>query len=375
MRRLVLRICIVVLIAGVANAASQTSIRSVKLDRVSLNLAAGEVLTLTVDFARSGTTSILVVDRDGYSVRTLAKAHPVNAGTLSLAWDGRDDNGVIVADEAYSFKIDWRSAGQRDTYFPADIPQPMNAIAGRSYDRRTATLSYTLPKPSRVHIQAGTAVLDPKTKQLAGPVMKTIVNREPRAAGSIAEHWTGSDESSAIYIPDLQDFVVAIAATPLPENSVITFGNRKRRFVETLSTRRGASLLSPRAHHQHHAALRTEDDVSPSLSINPLNAAFSSADRQWIVRGQRALQLRLSVEGPTAASFRTHPSTLQVFIDGRKVAGASPKRRDRVTVPLANQRGLHRVSVNWCSEWGPVAANTIQVRVEAAQSVAAGGTR
>ncbi|MEK6373629.1 MAG: FlgD immunoglobulin-like domain containing protein [Acidobacteriota bacterium] len=350
-------------------------IRSAKVDRSSLNVAAHEVVTFTVDFAQPGVASVGVVDRDGYVVRTLAKAQPVSAGPVSFGWDARDDSGEFVADEAYSFKVDWRGTGGTDSYFPADAQVPMTTIDARSYDRRTATLSYTLPRPSRVHVQAGTAVLDPKTKELVGPVMKTIVNREPRVAGAIAEHWSGFDESGAIFIPDLENFVVAIAASPLPENSVSTFGNRKHAFVETLAARRGPSLLTRRDHGEHHAGLTTVDDTSPQLIIEPLNAIWSAADRTWILTGKDALRLRLSVKGPTAAAFRAQPAKIFRFVDGRQIATASPTTKDGViAVPLDARGGVRRVSVNWRSEWGPLAANTIQIRVVAGET-AAGGTR
>lgn len=348
-------------------------IRSAKVDRPSLNMAAREVVTFTIDFAKPGVASVRVVDRDGYVVRTLAKAQPIAAGPVSFGWDARDDSGEFVADEAYSFKVDWRGTDGADGYFPADAPAAMTAIDARSYDRRTATLSYTLPQPSRVHVQAGTAVLDPKTKELVGPVMKTIVNREPRVAGAIAEHWSGYDESGAIFIPDLENFVVAIAASPLPENSVSTFGNRKRAFVETLATRRGPSLLTRREHAEHHVGLATADDTSPQLVIEPLNAIWSAADHTWTLSGKDALRLRLSVKGPTAAAFRTQPATIFRFVDGHQIATASPTTKDGVIeVPLDARGGVRRVSVNWRSDWGPLAANTIQVRVGAGETVAEG---
>jgi hypothetical protein len=374
MRRSIPWFLVTVFAIGVAHAASQRCIGSVKLDRASLNLVAHEVLTITVNFAKAGTASVLVVDRDGYAVRSLAKLQPVRGGPISFGWDGRDDHGQLVADEAYSLKIDWRGRGASDTYFPGNAPATMSTIPVRAYDRRTATLSYTLPQPSRVHIQAGTAVLDPKTKQLIGPVMKTIVNREPRSVGAIAEHWSGYDESSKIFVPDLENFVVAIAASPLPENSVITFGNRERRFVDTLTSRRGDSLFTVHGGHEHHAGLPTEDDISPALRIAPVNAAWSATDHAWIVKPGRALQLRLSAEGPTAAAFRSHPATVELFVDGRRVGKPSKKTRDVVTLPLRYETGVHRVSVNWNSEWGPVAANTIQIRI-AGGDTAAGGSR
>jgi hypothetical protein len=317
-------------------------------------------MTITVDFARRGMASALVVDRDGFPVRTLAKSQPVS-GAVSFGWDGRDDAGEVVADEAYSVRVEWRSGGMSDVYFPADAPAKMQRVASSSYNRRSATLTYMLAGPSRVHIQAGTAALDTKTKQMIGPVMKTVVNREPRGAGAIAEHWSGFDESGAVFIPDLKDFVVAIAATPLPENSIITFGNARRHFVETIATRRGASLFTHRGHADHHGGLSTLDDVSPALTIQPLNAVWSPEGRVWIVRGS-ALRARLALAGPSSATFRRHPATIERFVDGRRLGEPTRKRGDIVEIPLDARNETQRVSINWNSDFGPVAANTIQVR-------------
>jgi hypothetical protein len=347
-------------------------IRSVNVDRQSLNVAAAESATVTIDFGQAGRASVVIVDRDGYPVRTLANAQPAS-GSVALHWDGRDDSGRLVADEAYSLKIDWRGPGGTDTYFPANAPAAMSAIEVRSYDRRAATLAYNLSRASRVHIQAGTAAVDPTTKKLVGPVMKTLVNREPRVSGTVAEHWNGYDESGGIFVPDLEDFVVAIAATPLPENSIVTFGNRQRRFVDTLSTRRGASLFTNRQHREHHFGLPTADDVSPALVIEPLNAAWSAADRAWIKSGTGALRLRLRLKGPTAAAFERHPATIERFVDGRAIGTPSRKTSAVVEVPVDASGSVRRVSINWNSDWGPVAANTIQVRVGGHERAAGGG--
>ena len=335
-------------------------IRAVKVDRQTLNVAARDTVTISALFSRPGRVSIVVIDRDGYPVRTLAKEQSVK-DSFNVGWDGRADAGEFVADEAYSLKIDWKGSGKAETYFPANTPQPITAIEPRAYSRRSATLSYVLPQPSRVHIQAGTAAVDPITEKPTGPVMKTVVNREPRIGGAIAEHWSGFDESGLVFLPDLPDFVVAIAATPLPENSIITFGNRERSFVETIAMREGASLLSHRKRGDHHGGLTTADDVSPELAIEPLNATWSPAERAWIPEAGKPLHLKLTVRGPTADAFRKQPATIEIFLDGKRLGDAATKHSDVVDVPLDLATGIRRLSVNWNNDWGPVAANTIQV--------------
>src|SRR4051794_8546016 len=189
------------------------AIGRVSVDRASFNPTAGETIVLTIAFLRPGRASVSVVDRDGFLVRQLTTEQAVS-GNASFKWDGRGVHGVAVADEAYSFRIEWRDHATQEIWFPADRPSELTAITVRYFDRRSGTLAYTLPRASRVHIQAGTAIFRSKHGAAEGPVMKTIVNREPRVAGAIAEHWSGFDESGAVYVPDLENFAVAIAAAP-----------------------------------------------------------------------------------------------------------------------------------------------------------------
>ena len=76
-------------------------------------------------------------------------------------------------------------------------------------------------------MQAGTVQTDSKRGKATGPVLKTIVNREPRPTGPVIETWLGLDESGSFYVPDLRGFSVSVAATSLPENALISVGNQK----------------------------------------------------------------------------------------------------------------------------------------------------
>jgi hypothetical protein len=123
-------------------APAQHVIDKVSIDRASFDPAANDLVTLVVRFSRPGTASIVVVDRDGYRVRKLDTGIPVD-GAFSVTWNGRDDAGEVVADEAYSFRIDWRSpAGRAETYFPANRRRPCNR------SRRTTTTVVEGPSPT-----------------------------------------------------------------------------------------------------------------------------------------------------------------------------------------------------------------------------------
>ncbi len=336
------------------------AIGTVSLTQETFNPKGGETAGLAITFLKPGRASVSVVDRDGFVVRTIAAARPVQ-GSCSFAWDGRDDAGQVVADEAYAFRIEWADAKSRELWFPADQPSVPVSIPPRYFDRRSGTLAYTLPRASRVHIQAGSAVFDAQGKAIDGPVMKTVVNREPRSGGMIAEHWNGFDDRGGVFIADLEGFAIAIAAAPFADGTVIAFGNHERTFVAEAAKRHGVPVFSHRhAASEHHAGLSTLDDVSPSLRIEPVNATWSASDQAWVVHGE-SVRLRLSLSGPTATAFAHQPSRIHRFVNGRRVGETVPVAKI-VEVPLQRDQSVQRVSINWRSEWGPLATDTIRAR-------------
>jgi hypothetical protein len=333
-----------------------------------------QVATLSFMLATAGETTIVVLDRDGVPIRTLLKGTPFQAGRHAVSWNGRSDGGDVVADEAWSFKIDVRGRNASESWFPAALntAPKMVEIAPDSWDPVSGILRYKLPFPARVHVQAGSATVDPRTKAVSGPVMKTIVNREPRVAGAVIEQWDGFDESRTIRVTDLPHFVVGIAATPLPDGSVITVGNRQRTFVESIAAGRRPSLLPPHTGtHMHHAGLTAVQDISPPLRLDVKNARWSAAGQKW-VSGDADLHVTATATGPTAAAFVAQRGGVQGFIDGKpvKVLRVVSQNSIDLSLPIAElPPGNHILAVNWGSPYGPVAVNSLRF------STTSGGTR
>ena len=338
-------------------------IESVKVTRSSFNPSARERVAIAIKTKAAGTLSGHVLDRDGYPVRTFP-GREVAAGTTTLQWDGRDGSGRVVPDEAYSFRFELKTPRGTDVYFPASAPSEFSSIQAQSYDSVSGVLRYTLPRASRVHIQAGTAVFDAKTKAATGPVLKTLVNREPRTAGSVVEHWTGLDETGTFYVNQLDNFVVAIAATPLPESSVITFGNRAETFASSLARRTGASLIEHHAHsHAHHQGLQAADDITPPLRVTPRNGRWSKSEKTWLFDAPEA-RLGVSLEPHAVSTFAKQPGRVFVFVDGKKVleVPAADAAKDLIFAIPDSKLREHVVAVNWVSDYGPVAVHAFRLQ-------------
>jgi flagellar hook capping protein FlgD len=349
------------LTGAVVQAASPQRIRDVSVDPPSFNASAKQFSTITFYAAAAGTAQVSILDRDRFPVRTL-KPREVTPGLASFTWDGRDDSGAIVPDEAWNIRIEL--AGE--TYDPSlnfhpvvEDPQP------RTYSRADGILSYTLKKPARVHVEAGQAALNPKSGKNEGPILKTIVNREPRVAGAVIEKWNGFDESGTIRVSDLEHFVVGVLATSLPDNSIITRGNRREAFLEYASRRRPAEALVARKRMvpvEHHTGLDAFEDRSPSLRVTPA-ATWDAEARAYTA--SKAVRLDLKIEGVNAAHFLAQPGRMSVYVDETRVL-----TRDNPSSPLALSipeeslpPGEHRIAVNWGSDFGPSAATSFRINV------------
>ncbi|HVS31100.1 MAG TPA: hypothetical protein VMS98_06570 [Thermoanaerobaculia bacterium] len=331
--------------------------------RAAFNPSRGETVTFTIKTTERGALTARILDRDAYVTKTLAAARPVAPGEVRLTWDGTDDAGRRVPDEAWSLHVELRGTKRHATYFPASQPTAMTGIRLDAYSPKTGILRYTLPFAARVHIQAG--IKDAQSADpTAGAVMKTLVNRAPRPSGAVIEYWTGMDESGTISVPALPHFVVAIAVTPLPENAVITYGNRTITFLDAALQRTGRPLygtgtLAAHGHHEHHQGLTTFDDVAPHLRATP-RAEWDASTKTWLANS-RHIQVRLALDGPTAAAFAKHPGRLVVYVDQHRVIDQKPAADVPITLDLPGD-GPHVIAANWVSDYGPVAATAFRIQ-------------
>jgi hypothetical protein len=329
-----------------AQAAAAAIIDHPKVDADFFNPSLGDRVGISFSLSADAQATVQILDRDGWVARTLL-AEKRKAGPVILKWDGRTDSGEVVADEAYTLRI---LAGTEE-YSPLRDPLRHLELQPRYYDRRSGTIAYDLPMAARVHLQVGISPAG-ADDAASGPVLKTVVNRAPRIAGSIVEQWNGYDESGTVYVPEQKDFVSALAATALPATTIIATGNRSLSFHEYAERRKGAPVIPATPPGHHHRGLNGRQDFSPALDVR-----VESRDRG-------AITVTASPSGPTAADFSALPGHAVVFVDYQRVATVRVDSTGTVRVPI-DRRHLssgkdHVITVNWASEFGPVAANSVR---------------
>ena len=358
-----------VLALATAGLASGGVVSSVAVSPPFFNPTLGQRQAIRFHAARSGTVVVEILDRDRTAVRTLEPLR-VASGEVTATWDGKDQGGEVVPDEAYNLRLTFKDGTRSEIYSPSEDFRPLQQDAKINfYSREDGVLSYALPWPARVHAQAGQAYKDPKTGESRGPILKTLVDDGPRVAGSVIEKWNGMDEGRTIYVPDLHDFAVAVLATSLPPSSMITIGNRQQTFFAYARKHRPAEALKPRTHAAatvpHHLDLNALEDQTPAVELKPA-ATWDSGKREW--KARTPLRVEISMVGDGARYFLSRPTRLVVFVDEQEVRQIEkPAGTMAVSVELESANlppGVHRVAVNWSSGRGPVAMNAMTVSVD-----------
>lgn len=343
---------------AVARTAEAAVISAVAVSPPFFNPTLGQVEAIRFHLAKPGPVAVTLLDRDLFPIRTYHVT--AEAGDVATSWDGRDDEGNVVPDEAYSLRIQWGSGREVGVYEPAGHfhPTPVDATI-HSYSLQDGVLSYSLAQPSRVHAQAGQAWTDPKTKRQHQIVLKTLIDNRPRMGGTVVETWNGMADGAPIYVPDLPHFVIAVLATPLPPNTILAVGNRAQAFADYARAHRPPRATSPRDLHdvqtQHHAGLTALEDRTPELALELVEAEGTARPRG------SPLRVRVAVKGEGEPYFMKQPTYLRVFLDEHEIS-SQPQPRNPTTIEVPPQyltTGAHRIVVNWISRLGPNAVGTM----------------
>lgn len=161
--------------------------------------------------------SVEVFTEDADLVRQFDITEFTRENPLKVMWDGKDNEGQVVPDEAYfpvvTVYFKDGSMAQQDSR-----SQPWGEeVYDFEKNTRNGLVEYTLPETSRLLVRAGIK---------NGPMLRTIVDWEPRAKGFHAERWNGRDSDSLRNIEMLPGIAYLIIGYRLPREVILAYGNR-----------------------------------------------------------------------------------------------------------------------------------------------------
>ncbi len=155
-------------------------------------------------------------------VRTLSLTK-IKSGTkkYEVKWDGRDANKMLVPDEAYHPVLLVTNTSKKTERIDPRTSSGGEEVYDFEKNVRQGVIEYTLPVASRVLVRAGIK---------NGPMLRTVIDWEPRTAGFHAERWNGRDLDDVIAVEENPEVGYLIIGYQLPEHTIITYGNTKETY-------------------------------------------------------------------------------------------------------------------------------------------------
>ncbi len=193
-------------------------------DTTEFSPSAGQQITIPFITDKEALVSLQLLTADKDSVVTLLDKQQFVAGRHEMRWDGKDAQGEIVPNEAYTPVLSLSYPNGKQF-----IDDPFRYSGGEIIEnldwlvRGKKHISYKLPGPSRVLIRIG---ID------EGPLVKSPLRWAPVSAGQSVYRWDGFDEGGVDYVAEREDLWFVVMAYQLPEFSLITTGNSKRDYAQ-----------------------------------------------------------------------------------------------------------------------------------------------
>lgn len=286
----------------------KTLIGEVAINPPSFNPSMKQQAEISYKLSRDARTTIRIFDPDGGRIRTLIDNAEEMAGNRKAVWDGKDDVGQIVPDEAYGFTIQATDAeGTTETYMPPPSDWERFDTADAKISREANAIVFRLSHPCRTRIQIGVE---------NGPLLYAPLDWEPKIAGEILVHWDGWDENRAVNIWKLPDSKMVITNMKLPEHTMITYGNKETDYFQYRLSKPGSHTALERQQRGESipvtAPAPLSTMLSPELKVSfPMTEKFTPEGLP-VLRGKALV--RIEVKNPILVSQTQYE--LIFFIDG-----------------------------------------------------------
>ena len=194
-------------------------------DQQSFAPVRGESFPIPLKLADPAAVSAARVEihsSDGDLVRTLEITDLSPAvSDYEVVWDGRDDQLGVVPDEAYLPGVVLTSTLDQASTIAVSGSSGGEEVFEFEKAVRQGSIEYILPAASRMLVRSGIE---------NGPMLRTIIDWEPRTAGFHAERWSGRGSDDVAVIEEHPDAAYLIVGYRLPDHSIITHGNDRESY-------------------------------------------------------------------------------------------------------------------------------------------------
>jgi|GEM_PF-2710920 len=301
---------------------------------------------------RDGQAIVRFYDRRAYQVREVAVEHIAANETVTVAWNGKDDQARLVPNEAYFFTIEATDIqGNRVEFDPTTTLKPRFAPMVVNYDSDQQKLSFTVDQDSVLDVRSG--VSD------GGPLLAKLVEWKPFLQGAYSMPWDGWDKAHTVNAVSLPNHQLYSQIQPLPANSILTIGHPEGQddiysliYPQNSLKRKSATDFADQRYSQA--------DASPYKHLSPVfdfdfNDVIATERDLPVLGGKGSITLRLQ-ESIKQRVTETRYEIL-VFVDYKFVTeieeGRSPAKLNIDMASLAG--GEHIFTVNLVTLQGGLA--------------------
>jgi hypothetical protein len=336
------------------------------LPAVEFRPASAESAKIPVRLTRAGEVFVDLFTGDGDRVRTLASDGPLPPGEHVLVWDGRDESGEVVPDEAYHIVLRCRCGpGEEGRSDPRQSSGGQSLGSIRPELGADGGITFDLKAPARVMVRVGAR---------GGAMMRSLEVWRPRAPGRVRVQWDGMDASGVESLLGSEGLTVMVAAFALPDATLLTSGNRKRDYA---AYRKARGWAWPQARQEdirlerngvrlmRQSQLPISSLRDPRASLAIVEKLPRRADGMPVIRGPVTFRADMAAEDKWALEQTLYE--VSFFLDRQFVSeeetGFTPLswRWD----PAGVSPGPHTMTVNISGFAGHVGVASVRFWVEA----------
>lgn len=356
-RHIIVLIILSLFHTGGLNSATDKVIHIHKVSPHVINPLNGQQAGIHFSGSVDGQAIIRIYDRKFYQVREIS-LESVEAEKMNTAfWDGKDDQGLAVPNEAYFFTIEVLAySGTLVEYDPTVLLKLELKPFQVQYDSNSLKLNFTLDQDAVVDIRSGIAD--------GGPMVNKLIEWEPMLRGKYSIPWDGWDAHHVMHVAKHAKHHLFAQIVPLPDHSIFITGNPQTqgKLYSTLHDR-NTRILKRKENTAYSDQLFSQLDVYPYKEISPLfsfefNGAQSNKQDLPVLRDEVILTIRL--EESVKQSVTEARYEILVFIDDHFVTeveeGRSPARLALDTSLIGI--GEHVITINVVTLQGGVATSS-----------------
>lgn len=209
---------IVASIASLWAAAVCAEVSNFTSDGAWFDPQAGETASFRFDSDQGGEAFVRIYGPDWREIGEVTVEEVVAGETTQVAWDGRDQDGNIVPDEAYFGVLEFFGADDDIVQIDRSVERAIGEVLvlDAAYDAAAGGVRFRLAVPARVTLLAGISG--------GGPLMNTLLSGVPYPAGEHVFPWDGRDQSGVIDLVAEERFQLFVSARELVAPVVIARG-------------------------------------------------------------------------------------------------------------------------------------------------------